>query len=68
MVAMSVTRSSTVRLSVNPAITDFFNKKVTTSTDIAVRSAGFISEIFCSISTRLEIRGITVIIVFTPYP
>ncbi|AAN79448.1 Hypothetical protein c0975 [Escherichia coli CFT073] len=48
-----------------PASTDFFNKKVTTSTDMAVRSAGSISAISCAVSAGLEMRGITVIIAFT---
>ncbi|KDU57809.1 hypothetical protein AB21_5030, partial [Escherichia coli 4-203-08_S1_C1] len=37
-----------------PASTDFFNKKVTTSTDMAVRSAGSISAISCAVSAGLE--------------
>ena len=51
-----------------PASTDFFNKKVTTSTDMEVRSAGSISAISCAVSAGLEMRGITVIIAFTSIP
>lgn len=44
-----------------PASTDFFNKKVTTSTDMAVRSAGSISAISCAVSAGLEMALLQIV-------